>query len=161
MRRASIRKDLRAAREAAEFDGGILHFARSKSRAPDQENPDIGAQLVLHMAIRLAQKTLRAAAHGGTAQFFPGGKADLARNALLPQNIQDHAASCDSGPLLIDVLKVAATLDHLCTRQCVFFFHIAFSIHVGIFRGTTGDGLPVGEGIPFHSAPRARPEHLS
>ena len=74
MRRASVRKDLRAAREAAEFDGGILHFARSKSRASDQENPDIGAQLVLHMAIRLTQEALRTAAHSGAPDFFPGSK---------------------------------------------------------------------------------------
>ena len=85
MRRASVRKDLRAAREAAEFDGGILHFARSKSRTSNQENPDIGAQFMLHMAVRLAQETLRTAAHSGAPEFFPGGKADLARDTAVAQ----------------------------------------------------------------------------
>ena len=87
MRRVPMRKDLRATREAAEFDGGILHFARSKTRTPDQENPDIRAQLVLHMAIRLTQETLRTAAHSGTPEFFSGGKADLARDACVTQDV--------------------------------------------------------------------------
>ena len=98
---------------------------RSKSRTSNQENPDIGAQFMLHMAIRLAQETLRTAAHSGAPEFFPGGKADLARNAAIAQDIEDHPASHDGSALLIDVLKVAAPLDHLGARQCVSFFHIA------------------------------------
>ena len=78
------------------------------------------------MTVRLAQEALRAAAHGGTAQFFPCGKADLARNAHIAQNVEDHPPPRDGRALLIDMLKIAAPLDHLCTRQCVsFFFHIA------------------------------------
>ena len=121
MFRPAIRKDLRTARERVQLRCGILHSVRSKPRASDQENPDICAQLVLHMAIRLAQEALRAAAHGGTAEFFPGGKADLARDATVTQDLENHAPPCNGGTFLIDMLKVTAALDHLGARQCVFF----------------------------------------
>ena len=50
---------------------------------------------MLQTAVRLAQEALRAAAHGGTAQFFPGGKADLSRDTRVAQDIEDHAPPRD------------------------------------------------------------------
>jgi len=125
IRNAPIRKDFRAPCKAAEFDSSILHFARSKSRTPNEEYPDIGAQFVLHMAKRLAQEAFRTAAHSSAPEFFSGGKADLARNACITQDIENHPPPRDRFSLLIDVLKVAAPLNHLRARQCVSFSHIA------------------------------------
>ena len=135
--RCAVGKDPRAADEPAQLLGDVLHLAVRKSRAPDEEDPHIAAQLMLQTAVRLAQEALRAAAHGGTAQFFPGGKADLSRDTRVAQDIEDHAPSRDRAPLLIDALKVAATLDHPAARQC-----ISFLFHIRKKEVTCGDLLP-------------------
>ena len=93
--RCAVGKDPRAADEPAQIFGGVLHLAVRKSRAPDEEDPHIAAQLMLQTAVRLAQEALRAAAHSGTAQFFPGGKADLSRDTRVAQDIEDHAPPRD------------------------------------------------------------------
>ena len=130
-------EDSRAAGETAQILGGILHLAVGETRAPDEENSDIAAQLVLQTAIRFTQKTLRAIAHSGTAEFFPGGKADLSRDTRVAQDIEDHAPPRDRAPLLIDALKVAAALDHPAARQC-----ISFLFHIRKKEATCGDLLP-------------------
>ena len=118
-------EDPRAASETAQILGGILHLAVGETRAPDEENSDITAQLVLQTAIRFTQETLRAIAHSGTAEFFPGGKANFPRDARIAQDIENHMPSRGRMPLLVDALEVTAPLDHLAARQCIFFlFHI-------------------------------------
>jgi len=124
-RSAPLSKDLCAARKAAQLCGRILHFACGEPRAPDEEDPDVRAQLMLHMAICLTQETLRAAAHGGAAEFFPGGKADFARDARIAQNVEDHSPPRHNRAVLIDILKIAPPLNDLRARQRVsLFFHI-------------------------------------
>ena len=135
--RCAVGKYSCAADEAAQILGGVLHLAVRKSRAPDEEDPHIAAQLMLQTAVRLAQETLRAAAHGGTAQFFSGGKADLSRDTRVAQDIEDHTPPRDRAPLLIDALKVAAALDHPAARQC-----ISFLFHIRKKEVTCGDLLP-------------------
>ena len=135
--RCAVSKYPCAANEAAQIFGGILHLTVRESRATDEEDPHIAAQFMLQTAVRLAQEALRAAAHGGTAQFFPGGKADLSRDTRVAQDIEDHAPPRDRAPLLIDALKVAAALDHPAARQC-----ISFLFHIRKKEATCGDLLP-------------------
>ena len=105
--RACLHKKLCTAQERTQILLHILHLHARHAGARDEQQPRIRTQLMLHMAICLAQEALRAAAHGGAAEFFPGGKADFARNARIAQNVEDYSPPRHNRAVLIDILKIA------------------------------------------------------